>query len=649
MRHGELQKRLATISVVGAQSDKFAYILHPFRYSLLTHCVQSIDFGTVANSITIWLLPWISLTAQLPYEADGFSANLMSLLLAIGSPALITFSLAITAFNRRWIRKRFTVSANNLPLKFDSKFSHFKPAVEGAQFLLEKAQQVPLRCSEVEGWLSSLVVLPQNRHWWTGVMEDLTKTRRDLTFSLIAQLLFAVLAYIFTVVEAFPQSGSLTNATQMSASGLWAWMVPICAGWVFVGTQINADTAAQALRRTPAHKTLDGPEQRQGGIRCSGGLNPVVPYATELDGEPNGLRNDQEYEEHETLRHAPPKSLQSFQLGEIRPHSQGLSETALGASNTSGSRRQSHSINSQGPFLPRPAVKIVNLEDPHWLGRSVAGDEQKEGPIFNYARFITWWWVADTIERCFAKTAENLHAENPVAGGQWDHNNGVNDILSGTVEELEAYCGLTPDQQNRRLAYVGFAQVDSAVWMRVLSAAVVAIIIQWGTTGPSIIIAFLTPTIGLGCRSGSYLIYGCAATLSWLTLLISVFLSHAAMLREQSRLQCSSPAERSIGQVILERMAVATRVLGKWIAVINALWILGSSLMEYMGIYENCWCDSSNLSLGEARGYVTLFPSSLEIAQQAVTKGYLAGGVAFSILVFGLASLFFLFASWPLR
>jgi hypothetical protein len=154
----------------------------------------------------------------------------MSLLLAIGSPALITFSLAITAFNRRWIRKRFTVSANNLPLKFDSKFSHFKPAVEGAQFLLEKAQQVPLRCSEVEGWLSSLIVLPQNRHWWTGVMEDLTKTRRDLTFSLIAQLLFAVLAYIFTVVEAFPQSGSLTNATQMSASGLWAWMVPICAG-----------------------------------------------------------------------------------------------------------------------------------------------------------------------------------------------------------------------------------------------------------------------------------------------------------------------------------------------------------------------------------------------------------------------------------
>jgi hypothetical protein len=120
------------------------------------------------------------------------------------------------------------------------------------------------------------------------------------------------------------------------------------------------------------------------------------------------------------------------------------------------------------------------------------------------------------------------------------------------------------------------------------------------------------------------------------------------MLREQNRLQSSSPAERSIGQVILGRMAVVTRVIGKWIAVMNTTWILGSSFIEYLGTYENCWCDSSNLSLGEVRGYVTLFPSLLEIAQQAVTKGYLAGGVAFSILVFGLASLFFLFTSLPL-
>lgn len=93
------------------------------------------------------------------------------------------------------------------------------------------------------------------------------------------------------------------------------------------------------------------------------------------------------------------------------------------------------------------------------------------------------------------------------------------------------------------------------------------------------------------------------------------------MVREQNRLQYRSPADKSIGQVLLERMAVATRVIGKWIAVINALWILGSSLMEYLGTCQNCWCDSCNLSMGEARGYVALFPSLLEVAQQVVTKG----------------------------
>jgi hypothetical protein len=52
-------------------------------------------------------LPWIALTAQLPYEAGGFRHNLMSGNLAVGSPALITFSLAITISNRLWAKKRF--------------------------------------------------------------------------------------------------------------------------------------------------------------------------------------------------------------------------------------------------------------------------------------------------------------------------------------------------------------------------------------------------------------------------------------------------------------------------------------------------------------------------------------------------------------
>ncbi|KAJ7728642.1 hypothetical protein B0H16DRAFT_1211656, partial [Mycena metata] len=57
------------------------------------------------------------------------------------------------------------------------------------------------------------------------------------------------------------------------------------------------------------------------------------------------------------------------------------------------------------------------------------------------------------------------------------------------------------------------------------------VILQWGTTGAAVFVAYWTPSIGIGCRSGSYLIYGVAATLSWIILVLSHLLLHEAMRR----------------------------------------------------------------------------------------------------------------------
>jgi hypothetical protein len=45
--------------------------------------------------------------------------------------------------------------------------------------------------------------------------------------------------------------------------------------------------------------------------------------------------------------------------------------------------------------------------------------------------------------------------------------------------------------------------------------------------------AYLTPTVGLGCRSGGYLIYGVGATVSWALIICSFLLSHTVSLRYQ--------------------------------------------------------------------------------------------------------------------
>jgi hypothetical protein len=195
------------------------------------------------------------------------------------------------------------------------------------------------------------------------------------------------------------------------------------------------------------------------------------------------------------------------------------------------------------------------------------------------------------------------------------------------------------------MAYPEFKNIDPHVWGRVLCASAMTLFVQWGTTGPSIIIAYLTPTVGLGCRSGSYLLYGCLATFSWFALLGFVFLSHAAMLREQARLQKhNSKWLLGLGHGILYGLAIASPIFGKFIAVTNATWLLALSLMEYLGAFENCWCNSSSLSLGDVRGWVTFFPVSQELHQLAVAKGYLSGVVAFSVLVFTIATGVFVLA-----
>ena len=149
----------------------------------------------------------------------------MSLLLALGSPALITYSLSLTILNRFWIRQRFeTLRSESCDV--DARHPQFGERIRSAQYLLQEAQQVPMRASQEGGWLSSLIVLNNNHRWWSSVKKDLHNTRRGVTFSLVAQVGVAVIAWFFTIIAAFVGSlGDIGMALQTSAGSLWLWMV----------------------------------------------------------------------------------------------------------------------------------------------------------------------------------------------------------------------------------------------------------------------------------------------------------------------------------------------------------------------------------------------------------------------------------------
>ena len=142
--------------------------------------------------------------------------------MAVGSPALATYSLTLTTLNRYWIRKRF----KNLRKSYRAVATYFQVTLDAVEYHLAEGQQVPLRATQENGWLSSLIVSRSNKKWWKSMHNRLESTRRRPTPSLVARGSFAVIAWIFVIATAFVASlGSIPAALQISAGSLWVWMV----------------------------------------------------------------------------------------------------------------------------------------------------------------------------------------------------------------------------------------------------------------------------------------------------------------------------------------------------------------------------------------------------------------------------------------
>jgi hypothetical protein len=315
-----------------------------------------------------------------------------------------------------------------------------------------------------------------------------------------------------------------------------------------------------------------------------------------------------------------------------------------------------------------------DFDIPNCLGFSVAGDEKQEGPAFNYARIFTWWNMASRLNRALEVTDENLSMRLDL-----NLNAVPRDMkfkqrdLKGDVLAVSRYCGLAhntrnpdgpaiePEQTNE---YPSWNQLDSAFYQRIVVAVLIALYVQWGTTSAAIIIAYLTEVVGLGCRSGGYILYGVLATLAFFFLFLSSIFSHAAMLRhevlqidgvenlyerreklnqvsseEQSiasfgkgdlRRSGVRPRRLTIGHKTLRVCAVLTRLLGRLLAVANTIWIILSSIWELVGFYNNCWCDATYLSKGVG-GWVILFIKTSDMATAAAAPW--AGGVFLSVFV----------------
>ncbi|KAG6810343.1 hypothetical protein H0H92_012349 [Tricholoma furcatifolium] len=186
--------------------------------------------------------------ALLPYGSMDKLDNLTSIFLTIGSPTLATYSLVLTALNRRWIIRQFS--------------SYNYPNAQQAILVFAALQQSSISINtESTILLASLIALSSNDAWWSTLLKKLDYSH-TWSISSTWSLMCVIVAYVFTIVSSF--SGDLTmevNADGQGVGSLWIWLVAVVTGWLLISPQCDARHLRAAMEEankiayvaTPSH------------------------------------------------------------------------------------------------------------------------------------------------------------------------------------------------------------------------------------------------------------------------------------------------------------------------------------------------------------------------------------------------------------
>jgi hypothetical protein len=452
--------------------------------------------------------------------------------MTIGSPGLAAYSLQITHLNARWLSKSF------LDLQY--------PNSRSISIVLSAFQHVPIRISSDPGLLASLVVLPHNDGYWEVLLRGVEKTRR-WSIPLAMNFVWVVFAVLLTVIDSFyaPPSGDVGYAI----AAIWTYLLPLIIGWLHVGSQP----------------------------------------------EPNHLRDCLE----------------------------AANQLAWVATDERDSPVQARDITGR----PTQAIEFMRA-DVEFARR----DELRTVPVFNYARAFSWSLNAQHILSLVKNAAAKADRQSPVneyESGQrttWiagEPGAVVGENRLGTEEQVIQYCKeitTTPFEKifgapspvfppsptssrtpNTSVALLPFYNPPATrrpsrwapgIWSRVTVAALFALGLQWGAVGTAVIIHYYNAPVGLGCRATAFLMYGVAATVSFLFCLASTTLAHL------SRPQHGPMHWRPWSQTWSNGGAVFCGCLGKGLVVVSGVAIMVVCLFQSSGAFTNCYCASMTFDNG---------------------------------------------------
>ncbi|KAJ6559107.1 hypothetical protein DFH09DRAFT_1161926 [Mycena vulgaris] len=481
------------------------------------------SWSAFSQQFSAWLLPWLALLSQFPFGSKYRWDNLVSVILALGSPCLAAYSLSLAVLNNKWVARRFA----------NTKY----PNAGHAALILSSLQQIPLKVTTGGSLLASLVVLPENDPWWKELAERLDDAdAHTWSIAAVTSVAWVIIAYALTIIDAFSTISTDPNSNGQGLSGvgsIWLWMLPITIGYLQLSPRCDAERVTKALNR--ANK-----------IAYVASSNAAVNVDTVSD------------------------------------------------------------------------VRAISV---HPYRGALYRDQDATAPIYNYARFLPFVQIVEEFASAFRYAAENARKRTAVNFEPWEPDDG-NTIhpanRKGSTTQVEAYCSVPDHVRRSRRSHWG-----PDVFSRFAIASIAALALQWSTTGASVLIVYFTPTVGLGCRSGAYLLYGAVATLIWAILVVSSILSHYAT---------THPEYPDLSHRAAAHLAVFLRRFAKVLATCNAAWIIAAFLLQFGNFYDRCYCNSDVLGLGKRAHNVMV----LEASDITSMKAAWIGGVVLAVVVSGL-------------
>ena len=478
------------------------------------------SWNFLSQGIGSWLIPWLALSAQLPFETKNKTTNIAALLLILGSPALAAYSLALTLLNARRVNRKFR------HVREENQWLHHPlqtKAIKAARSILIETQHVPIQIwNGRRREISQLIVHPENWSWWCSLRRKLLMTKRKWTYSLYAQVGWVCVSQLLAIIDFFTTKSIAGSSIDfgLAINSLWLWMIPIVLGWVYVGTQNSAQSVKAALTDTDV---------------------PTLGSERHINGECIGLRDRTTHDyscvslQHSLDSSEPPHNESSE--GQRPPK---FSDSALNNTNvvsgleteeeeTSPSSIQDAHVMRQGPtasYLPgtvrangsndielqafkidrhvdtsstlqatgqesQPALNFhspFNLSPQTFMGFSIAGDDQAPGPIHNYARVWTHTNAIDRIAESFLMLTHRQQRQETVDGNEWEINPKRWKMnLKGTPKQMSRY--LSPLHGDLKSIPL-HVQASADLIKSCITAAFIAMCLQWGTTGAAIVIAY---------------------------------------------------------------------------------------------------------------------------------------------------------------